>query len=169
MDSNSDSPRRETGSKRAADSVRIRLATREDVSRVAQFNRLLAQESEGRDLDLTTLRLGVTRALEHPELCRYYVAESSSGQLVGQTMVTYEVTDWRDGIVHWLQSVFVEPAWRGQGVFKKLYGHVLNEARQSGIARGVRLYVEKDNARAIKTYERLGMQRAHFYLYEAEV
>ena len=83
-------------------------------------------------------------------------------------MVTYELTDWRDGLVWWIQSVYVPAQYRGRGVFRALYDHVLRTARAAGDVRGVRLYVEKDNVDAVATYERLGMRRAHFHIYETE-
>lgn len=144
----------------------IRAASLADLETIVRFNQALAIESEGKTLADATIRAGVRRALAHPELCRYYVAEAK-GRIVGQTMVTFEVSDWRDGIIHWIQSVYVEPEARGKGVFRALYAHVEAEARQGGDGRLVRLYVEKDNVPAIAVYERLGMRAAPYHIYEA--
>ena len=79
------------------------------------------------------------------------------------------MTDWEDGLVYWIQSVFVDPEHRGLGVFRQLYQHVVNTANASGDGRRVRLYVEKDNSTAIATYTRLGMHQAHFHIYETKL
>ena len=144
--------------------VRIRRASASDSATIVEFNRCLARESEGTELNAETIARGVARALRHPELCAYYVAEKD-GKVVGQTMVTYEMTDWRDGLIFWIQSVYVRKESRGSGVFRALYQHVLAEAR-AGEGRLVRLYVEHENAAAIAVYERLGMKRARYHLLE---
>ncbi len=146
-------------------SVSVRLATLADLPRIVEFNQGLAWESESKELDPERLTRGVKRALQSPSLCRYYVAEFD-GNVIGQTMVTYEVTDWRDGVVFWIQSVYVHSDWRRQGIYSKLYQHVIEVAKQRGDVRGVRLYVEKDNVVAQKAYEQLGMERANYHMYE---
>jgi ribosomal protein S18 acetylase RimI-like enzyme len=146
----------------------IRDATLKDLPVLVRFNAALAWDTEQRRLSPQTLSAGITRALAAPELCRYYVAEVD-GKVIGQTMVTFEVTDWEDGLVHWIQSVFVDPEHRGRGVFRQLYQHVVNTATAAGDGRRVRLYVEKDNDTAIATYKRLGMHQAHFHIYETKL
>ena len=89
--------------------------------------------------------------------------------LIGQTMVTYEVTDWRDGLIWWIQSVYVDAPWRRLGVFRALYAKVVDAARASGTARMIRLYVEKDNRKAHATYQALGMAPSAYTIYEADV
>lgn len=144
--------------------VRIREAELRDLPLIVEFNCRLAAESEDVTLDREVVTRGVRRALSHPELCRYYIAEVD-GRPVGQTMVTYEMTDWRDGLIYWVQSVYVLAEARGRGVFAKLYDHVKTVARV-GDGRLVRLYVERENAAAIAVYERLGMERTGYHLYE---
>jgi len=151
-----------------ANALIIRDAGIGDLSTLVRFNTTMAWDTEKRRLPEATITAGVARALAAPELCRYYVAEVD-GRVVGQTMVTFEVTDWEDGLVHWIQSVFVEPEFRGLGIFKRLYQHVIAQANALGDGRRVRLYVEKDNAGAIATYERLGMSQAHFHIYETKL
>jgi GNAT superfamily N-acetyltransferase len=144
----------------------IREAGGADVEVLVGFNVRLAWESEQLRLDAATVRRGVERALQSPALCRYFVAERG-GRVVGQTMVTFEVSDWRDGLNYWIQSVFVDEAERGGGVFRALYEHVVGLARASGDARSVKLYVDKGNAKALEVYERLGMTQAHYHIYES--
>jgi ribosomal protein S18 acetylase RimI-like enzyme len=147
--------------------IQIRDAVLADVPTIVEFNRQLAEESESKLLDVARLERGVRRALQRRDMCRYFVAERD-GQLVGQTMVTYELTDWRDGVLWWIQSVFVRPEARGSGVFRALFEHVRALAKQDPDARGLRLYVEEHNHAALATYERLGMRPSGHRVYEID-
>ena len=143
----------------------VRVASATDAETIAAFNAALAVESEGKTLDSTVLARGVLRALGSPDTCRYYVAEQD-GRVIGQTLVTYELTDWRDGVLWWIQSVYVLPDARRRGVFRSLYEHVTDAARRDPHARGLRLYVDDRNARAMETYRALGMHDAGYRVYE---
>ena len=143
----------------------IRDATAADAATIAEFNRLLALESEQKTLDRPTLERGVRRALARPELCRYFLAESA-GRIVGQTMLTYEWSDWRAGVFWWIQSVYVVAEHRGRGVFRALFEHIENLARSTPEVCGLRLYVEEHNAPAIATYRRMGLSPSGHLLYE---
>ncbi len=134
----------------------IRDATPDDGPVIAGFNSRLAAETEGGPLDAAVIRRGVARILADDSLGRYWVAELAGG-IVGQIMVTSEWSDWRNGELWWLQSVYVHPAHRRDGVFTALYRHVEALARQSADVVGIRLYVEKGNARAQQVYGKLGM------------
>jgi ribosomal protein S18 acetylase RimI-like enzyme len=146
----------------------IRKATEEDIPIIVDFNQRLAEESEGKRLDSEIIGRGVKRALATPSLCQYYIAEHQ-GKVVGQTMITYEITDWRDGIAYWIQSVYVAQSHRGRGVFRSIYEHICEEARKAGDVRLIRLYVEVENEAAIATYEKLGLYRADYHMYEASI
>jgi ribosomal protein S18 acetylase RimI-like enzyme len=149
-------------------SIVIRTATSTDIQTIVQFNQQLAEESEGKKLDPEIILRGVHRALSSPQLCRYYVAEDQ-GKVIGQTMVTFEITDWRDGIAYWIQSVYVAKGHRQRGVFQRLYDHIQDEARKDGHVRLIRLYVEVENHAAIAVYERMGMVKARYHFFEATV
>ena len=148
--------------------VFIRPALPADASTIAEYNCLLALETEGKTLDPNTIGRGVIRALNAPNLCRYYVAVQGT-QIIGQTMVTYEVSDWRDGIIWWMQSVYVHQDFRNKGVFKKLYSTIASDAKDSPDARCIRLYVEQQNSRALATYFKLGMKDAGYKVLETSV
>ena len=105
--------------------------------------------------------------MSSPSLCAYFIAEHAA-KPVGQTMVTYELTDWRDGVFWWIQSVYVHTEWRRRGVFTRMHQAVLQEARARTDVCGVRLYVDKDNPTAHSTYERLGMTRSPYQIYESD-
>lgn len=143
----------------------VREATLADHATICAFNQAMAEESEGRILDEETLARGVRAVLEDPGRGRYLVAERE-GQVVGQLMLTYEWSDWRNGLFWWIQSVYVAPEARRSGVYRALHERVLSLAGESGEACGVRLYVEQDNHVARATYERLGMQPARYGMYE---
>ena len=96
----------------------------------------------------------------------FYIVAESGGAMVGQLMITYEWSDWRNGTFWWIQSVYVRPEDRGRGVFRLLYDAALRMARASGGSCGLRLYVEGDNARAQQVYERMGMRATSYRLFE---
>ncbi len=142
----------------------VRRAVAGDGDRVVEFNRRLAEESEDVVLDPAVLRPGVEAALRDPARSLYFVAEDGD-RVVGQTMVTFEWSDWRNGWIWWIQSVYVEPAARERGVFKALHRRVEEEARAAG-AVGLRLYVLDRNTRARAVYARLGMEDAGYRVLE---
>jgi ribosomal protein S18 acetylase RimI-like enzyme len=146
----------------------IRRATPADAPVIVEFNRLLAEESEGKALDRKILAPGVAKALADASKALYFVAEEE-GAILGQTMVTFEWSDWRDGWIWWIQSVYVERQVRQRGVFRALFDHILATARKQGDVVMIRLYVEEENVKAHKTYERLGMQRSGYFVLERPV
>ncbi len=145
----------------------IRTAVFDDAVRITEFNALMAQETEGRVLDFERLSRGVEAVLRDPSKGIYYVAETN-GVLVGQLLITYEWSDWRNGTFWWIQSVYVHKEFRGQGVFKSLFEHVFKKAKEKNDVCGLRLYVEKENSRAKQTYEKLGMKKTHYDVYEID-
>jgi GNAT superfamily N-acetyltransferase len=149
-------------------SILIRDAASADRPAIVEFNRLLAVETENKVLDPAILDQGVARALAEPDRLRYWVAEliGPNGQrLVGQTAVTREWSDWRNGWIWWLQSVYIHSEFRGQGIFKSLYRHIYNQALLTNVV-GLRLYVENGNHRAQHTYQALGMKPGGYSVLE---
>ena len=143
----------------------IRAATPADIETIASFNEAMATETEGKTLDPATIRAGVRGLFARPDLGFYIVAEDG-GRIVGQLMITYEWSDWRDGVFWWIQSVYVRPEVRGKGVYRALHEHVRAMAKDAGGVCGFRLYVEKENAAAQETYRRLGMHETPYVLFE---
>lgn len=133
---------------------------------IARYNQAMAKETEGKTLELDTLMPGVKRVFLEPGHGRYLVAESAQGEVVGCLLITYEWSDWRNAQVWWVQSVYVHPEHRRQGIFKKLYQAVRELGEQTGGVCGYRLYVERDNTRAQQTYEGLGMSKTPYLMYE---
>ena len=144
--------------------IGIRRAVKGDLETIVEFNFRLAEESEGVTLDRDRLRSGVANALGDVRRAFYLIAESG-GSPVGQLMVTYEWSDWRDGEFWWLQSVYVHPEFRRQGVLKALYAKVLQMATEQSVC-GVRLYVEHENDVAKAAYRSFGLSPAIFEMFE---
>lgn len=137
--------------------VEIREATAADSETIVDFNCRLAEETEAIELAREVVRRGVQRLFAEPARGRYFVAEAE-GKIVGQLMVTYEWSDWRDGDIWWLQSVYVHPEFRRQGVFRALMEHVVSCQQQDPHTVGIRLYVEENNEAAQATYHRVGFR-----------
>ena len=124
--------------------IDIREATEADAEVIIEFNRRLAADTEDKALDPQRLADGVGHALSSADTCLYLVAEVG-GQVVGQTMVTFEWSDWRNGWFWWIQSVYVHPDFRRRGIFRALHDRVRSLARAKGNTCGIRLYVEHEN------------------------
>ena len=148
--------------------MNIRQAGIDDGDIITRFNAAMALESEGISLDRATLRAGVEAALEDETKAFYLLAEVE-GDPVGQLMVTTEWSDWRNGWIWWIQSVYVKPEARRRGVYSRLYGRLTEMANARGDIRGMRLYVMRENWPAKRTYEALGMSHSHYDLYETEL
>ena len=145
----------------------IRHARANDAEPIADGNLAMARETEGKQLDPDTVRRGVRAILTDPAKGFYLVAEQDR-HVVGQLMITYEWSDWRNASYWWVQSVYVAPDARRAGVFRALFSHLADEARRTRGVCGLRLYVEKENRAAQATYAALGMRRTRYHLYEVE-
>lgn len=145
----------------------IRPATADDIDTITDANLAMAAETEQRELDRDTVARAVRRAIAHPSLGTYYLAERD-GAVIGQLLVTSEFSDWRDGSFWWIQSVYINPEARQAGVYRALHQHVVRAARQQPEVCGVRLYVDASNTRAQQVYEHLGLTPTEYRLYETD-
>ncbi|MFK8053728.1 MAG: N-acetyltransferase family protein [Woeseiaceae bacterium] len=139
----------------------VRDATIADAPLIADYNFAMAVETEDKALDRDVLLAGVSALLNDPKKGRYWIAEKA-GKPVGQIMVNWEWSDWRNGFFWWIQSVYIDRDHRRQGVFSALHERVRETAKESKDAIGVRLYVEKRNTTAISTYEALNFKDAGY-------
>lgn len=145
--------------------VLVRRAEPADAGAIAAFNSAMALETEGRALLPERIGAGVRRLLADPSLGFYAVAEHE-GRVIGCLMVTNEWSDWRNGLFWWIQSVYVVAPWRRRGVYRRLYAFVRELAAADPAICGFRLYVEKENEVAQRTYQALGMTTTDYLLYE---
>lgn len=145
--------------------VTIRAAVANDWPTIVDFNCRLAEESEGFSLHRETVAKGVQGLLADPSRGRYLVA-CSNGTIVGQLMHTREWSDWRNGDIWWLQSVYVAPEWRRRGVFRMLFDELRREAETDPGVVGLRLYVEDHNESAKQVYFKLGLLDAGYHVLE---
>jgi ribosomal protein S18 acetylase RimI-like enzyme len=145
--------------------IKIRVAEKCDLASLVKFNQLMAWETEQKTLDESVLCKGVAALVADHNKGFYLVAEQDNN-VVGSLMVTTEWSDWRNGVFWWVQSVYISPDFRRQGVYAQLYAEVKILAEQQQNVCGFRLYVEKENLIAQKTYESLGMEKSHYLMYE---
>jgi len=143
----------------------IREANMSDIDKLIQFQQAMASETELIDLDTAILRKGIMAIFNDPAKGKYIVVTFNK-ELVGCLMLTYEWSDWRNGTVLWIQSVYVDLNHRGKGFYKKLYQFVKDMVSENPDLCGIRLYVDKRNTHAQKVYERLDMNGDHYQVYE---
>ncbi|HLX06361.1 MAG TPA: GNAT family N-acetyltransferase [Thermoanaerobaculia bacterium] len=143
----------------------VRPARPDEAGLLIDWQLRLAHETEGIELDPAVLGRGVRAVFDDPGLGEYWVAEVD-GKVAGCLLATREWSDWRDGTVLWIQSVYVLPEWRGRGVYRALHQHLRRRVEAAPDLKGIRLYVDHRNRRARGVYERLGMTHEHYALYE---
>jgi len=145
--------------------IHIQKATVQDIDTLIDFQQRLAFESEGVTLDGDVLRKGLRALFADPNKGFYFVAKENA-EVIGCHMITFEWSDWRNGMVWWIQSVYVKETHRKKGVFKLMFDNLLSILSTDPDIIGLRLYVDKSNARAMKVYEAMGMDGAHYTVYE---
>ncbi|MBI3602857.1 MAG: GNAT family N-acetyltransferase [Nitrospirae bacterium] len=157
------------------DQLIVRSAGLGDVDVLVGFSAAMAKETEGRALDRERLRQGTLAVLESPTRGFYLVAElpgvssgGSSSRVVGQLLVTYEWSDWRNATFWWIQSVYVHEAWRRRGIYRRMHEAVIEQAKARKDVCGVRLYVEQENKTAQTVYQRVGLMPSAYRVFEED-
>lgn len=145
--------------------IAVRPARRDDRGLIVGFQILMARETEGLELDPATVERGVAAVFADPSKGEYRVAESA-GRVIASLLITPEWSDWRAATVWWIQSVYVVPEARGQGVYRALYEDLKRRVESDPGLAGLRLYVDRRNAAARRVYEKLGMSPEHYELFE---
>ena len=143
----------------------IRRALLQDAAELAKFNISMARETEGVELLPEVIGAGVEAMIEDPQMGFYLVVELDN-DIQASLMVTTEWSDWRNGVFWWIQSVYVRPQYRRQGLYRELYQRVKELAEQEPAVCGFRLYVENWNTVAQKTYASLGMAETDYKMFE---
>jgi GNAT superfamily N-acetyltransferase len=145
--------------------MEIRTASLEHADSIIDFNIALCLESEGKTLDRSIVSEGVKRFILEPSRGKYFVA-IINGEVVGQTAYTFEWSDWRNGEIWWIQSVYVKPNFRGIGVFTSLFEHIKQLGEANSDCCGIRLYMERENSNARQSYARLGFEETGYEVFE---
>lgn len=148
--------------------LKIRFANKNDIDIIVLFNKAMGLETEGITLDENILKNGVENVLGDSSKGFYILAELDK-IIVGQSMVTYEWSDWRNSFFYWIQSVYVRPEYRNQGIFRSLFNFIKEVATNNSNICGLRLYVDKNNQNAISVYKNLGMLHSHYLMFEMEI
>ena len=143
----------------------IRQAKETDSASIVEFQLAMAWETEQLQLNEPTVVKGVAAVFAERAKGTYYVAETE-GKVVGSLLTTFEWSDWRNGTVLWIQSVYVRPEYRKRSIFSKLYKHIQENVALNNDLRGIRLYADKTNTSAHGVYEHLGMTAEHYQMYE---
>jgi GNAT superfamily N-acetyltransferase len=149
----------------------VRPARRDDLDVLVQFSAAMALETEGRKLDEERLRRGTAAVFDLPARGFYRVAELPGrprGRVIGQLLITFEWSDWRNASFWWIQSVYVHPDWRRKGIYRRMHEAILREARSCQDVCGVRLYVERENQAAHAAYHRVGLLPAAYRVFEED-
>lgn len=145
--------------------ITYRKASVQDASAIQSFQIAMAWETEKLILDDAVLAKGVLAVFQNPERGQYHVCLDRD-RVVGSLLLTTEWSDWRNGTVWWLHSLYFEPVYRGRGLFSKMYRYVQGLANADVNIRGIRLYVDETNKNAQGVYKKLGMNGDHYRLFE---
>lgn len=148
--------------------MNIRFAKVEDADAIAGFQVAMALETEDRVLDAEVVA-GAVRDVFADGMKGFYVVAEDAGEVVGSLMISYEWSDWRRGWWWWIQSVYIKPKARGRHIYSLMYEFVKQKAQHAGNVKGIRLYVETENEHAQRVYEKLGMRRSSYFMYDAEL
>ena len=139
----------------------IRPARLDEAEVLASLILAMAWESENVRLNPETLLAGIRAVFSNPALGTYWVAVLAQKK-IACTLITVEWSDWHNAPYWWIQSLYIQPEYRGKGCFEQIL-HALEQAGRQANVRELRLYVEKANARAIRVYERTGFDGEHYH------
>ena len=145
--------------------MEVRKATINDIGAIVDFQLKMASETEGVELNKPTVIKGVTTVVTDNTKGQYYVTEINN-RIVASLLTTYEWSDWRNGTILWIQSVYVLPEYRRKGVYRNMYSHIKQLVTENNELNGIRLYADKSNHAAHKTYQQLGMSPDHYVTFE---
>jgi RimJ/RimL family protein N-acetyltransferase len=145
--------------------LQCRNADLRDHETIARFQIAMALETESLKLDPAICSKGVRAVFDDPRKGRYFVCEKD-GKTIASLLIIPEWSDWRNGEVWWIHSVYCTPEERGTGAFRALYDHVKSHVQGDENLRGLRLYVDKTNVSAQKVYRKIGMTDEHYSLFE---
>lgn len=143
----------------------VRKASLADHPHIVEFQLAMAKETEGIELDEAIVQKGVEAVIKDENKGNYYVAERNN-EVLASLLTTFEWSDWRNGTILWIQSVYVKADFRRKGVYRKMYAHIKDLVLNDENLNGIRLYADKSNHAAQLTYEKLGMSQDHYVTFE---
>jgi ribosomal protein S18 acetylase RimI-like enzyme len=146
--------------------IKIEIAQKAQTSIIADFQIKMAFESEEFVLNNELINKGVAAVFDDSTKGQYYVALNEKQEVVASLLITYEWSDWRNCWIWWIQSVYVLPEYRRMGIFRQMYAIIKDIVEKDANVGGIRLYVERNNGKAQKTYTAVGMDGEHYQLYE---
>lgn len=145
--------------------ILFRPALEEEKKTIIEFQMLMAEETEQLALDPQKIEQGVSAVFDHPSRGKYYVATHDS-EIIACLLITYEWSDWRNAMVWWMQSVYVLPDYRRQGIFRMMYEKIKEQVMQLPEVSGIRLYMHHSNRRAARVYNAVGMDGENYKMFE---
>jgi ribosomal protein S18 acetylase RimI-like enzyme len=152
-----------------SEDIVIRQARLEDIEILIRFSAAMAWETEQRTLDQERLRQGILAVFDRADRGIFYVAEHRPDhRVIGQCLITYEWSDWRNAQFWWIQSVYVDPQWRRRGVYRRLHDSIRRQAQTTPGVCGIRLYVEQNNTTAQEAYRRTGLHHSNYLVLEED-
>lgn len=125
----------------------------------------MALETENYILKEENITKGVHEVFVDSHKGQYWVALVDDSP-VGSLLQTFEWSDWRARNVWWIQSVYILPEFRGQGIYSRMYEKLKQIVENDDTLAGLRLYVDKTNEKAHALYQKLGMNSSHYHLCE---
>ncbi len=140
-------------------------ATDLDILELVELQRKMALETENLTLILDVVEAGITAVINDQNKGKYYKIVQH-GRIIGCMLNTYEWSDWRNGQIVWIQSLYILPAYRKQGLFTATYQYLADIVKKNANYKGIRLYVDKRNAPAIAAYKAVEMTNEHYELFE---
>ena len=146
----------------------LRMATLQDLDIIIENNIKLAMEFENIEdcplkIEKQIVKKGVKRVLENENLGFYFICKEKEA-LIGQVLITYEWSDWRNQMIWWLHRIYVTPKWRKKGALKKIIKK-LDELAEKKNVYAMRLYLHSNNKNAIYAYEKTGWEKLPFKIY----
>jgi GNAT superfamily N-acetyltransferase len=95
------------------------------------------------------------------------VAVDGENRPVGLAHLVFHPATWSAGDYCYLEDLYVDPAWRGGGVARDLFGAVYATARARGVEH-VYWHTQQYNAAARSLYDQVG-QPTSFVVYEHDL
>ncbi len=147
--------------------IHIRYGIETDAAILAGFQVKMAEETENLQLDEEQVAEGVLQIIKDRSKGFYLVAENDNEDLEGCLIITYEWSDWRNGWIWWIGSLYVDQASRKRGIFKKMLNKVIEFSRQHNV-KVLRLYMDENNEQARAAYLKSGFKFSNYQVFEFE-